>query len=275
MKNVLLFSIIFLSVNLYSQCNGCNKNNQKLDIWDIQYTCNQKLISYDECNNITNVLTESISIAKTGEELLNVGLQKWNNNELTFFALFDNRYKLNLEQFTKFKNLNHLLLKGIEIIDNNFKKKIILKGEYILLIRNQLSIPLSQLEFSNNLKYISLDENHLTGEITEQFFNNPELINLSIEYNELSGHLPVDLSGAKKLKFFTLNNNIITGSVPKSICELADLEVLHLQYNKFDKLPECICEMKKRSIDIELYGNKFCEEIPKCIEESIGFQECF
>ena len=175
MKNVLLFSIIFLSVNLYSQCNGCNKNNQKLDIWDIQYTCNQKLISYDECNNITNVLTESISIAKTGEELLNVGLQKWNNNDLTFFALFDNRYKLNLEQFTKFKNLNHLLLKGIEIIDNNFKKKIILKGEYILLIRNQLSIPLSQLEFSNNLKYISLDENHLTGEITEQFFNNPEL----------------------------------------------------------------------------------------------------
>jgi|GEM_PF-7133640 len=275
MKNVFLFSIIFLSINLYSQCNGCNKNNQKLDIWDIQYSCNQKLTSYDECNDITNVLTESISIAKTGEELLNIGLQKWNNNELSFFALFDNRYKFNLEQFTKFKNLNHLLLKGIKITDNNFKKKIKLNGEYILLIRNQLSIPLSQLEFSKKLKFVSLDENHLTGEVSEQFFNNPELINLSIEFNKLSGHLPVDLSGAKKLKFFTLNNNKITGAVPESICELADLKVLHLQYNELDKLPECICEMKKRSIDIELYGNKFCEEIPKCIEKSIGFQECF
>jgi hypothetical protein len=275
MKNILTFIFLFISLNLYSQCTGCNKSNQKLDIWDVNYECSQELENYNLCSNTKLLLSDIILNSDSNNSINEFGFQKWKNNELTFLALFDNRYKFNIQHLVKFKKLTHLLLKGIEINDNNFNNKILLNGEYILLVRNQLTIPLSQFVFSNNLKYISLDENHLTGEISQQFFNNTNLINLSIEYNELSGHLPFNLSGAKKLKFLTINNNKIKGAIPESICELTDLKVLHLQYNEFDKLPECICEMKKRLIDIELYGNKFCEEIPKCIEESIGFQECY
>ena len=152
---------------------------------------------------------------------------------------------------------------------------MVFESEYLLFRQNNFKSPINKLKFSKNLKYLSLDENNLFGQIPDWFTTYPKLINLSIEYNNISGIIPLGINNLYNLKSLTLNNNELNGAVPESICELPNLKILHLQYNNLETLPNCICELRKNGVEIELYGNKFCEDVPKCIENNIGFQECF
>ena len=268
------FSLLTIFFNfIFSQCDGCNPSFQAIDLWNIQINCEKKVQNYMDCNstNFFTYLTQKQSDINFNE----FGSQKWNYGKLEYFYFYDNRYFIDENGLKELENVNSLFLDGVPIQLNVESIPLNFEGEHILFRQNGFKTLLTDTQFSENLKYISLDENLFYGELPQYFFNYPNLINLSIEYNNLNGEIPEDVSGAIKLKNFTLNNNKLSGKVPDSICELQDLKVLHLQYNELSELPDCICELKKRGVQIELYGNKFCNEIPKCIENDIGFQECF
>lgn len=269
--NIIYIIIILTNFELFSQCTGCNNGFQSINLWNINKSCEQYVKNYEDCN--VNGIFDEFSYSMKQTE--NTGSQKWNNNNLEYFYFFDNRLIFNENILEKLKSVKTLLLDGvaIKLKDPNYLLKF--DSEYLMFRQNNFYGLLSNLEFSKNIKYLSLDENKLYGNLPNILFSYPQLINLSIEYNNLTGVIPKDLSKAKKLKNITLNNNKLEGIIPESICDLKELKVLHLQYNELNNLPECICDLKKRGVEVELYGNKFCEDIPKCIENDIGFQECF
>ena len=191
---------------------------------------------------------------------LNIGSQKWIDGELDYLYYFDNRYKINEVALNSLSKVNSLFLDGVPISIDSDENKFLFHSEYLLLRQNDIQTSLNNFQFTENLRYISLDENNFNGDLPSYFFTYPILENLS---------------NAKALKNLTLNNNNLIGSVPESICDLTELKVLHLQYNNLSEIPDCICEMRKRGVEIELYGNKFCEDIPKCAENIIGFQDCY
>jgi len=267
---IFFISLLFINIQIFSQCTGCNENFQSIELWNLDQKCENYIQNYTDCNlDIFSEFGFTINQAKQ------TGSQIWKNSYLEYFYLFDNRLTIDENTLNKLSSVKTLLLDGVKIELNDINNPLKFESEYLLFRQNKFYGSMSNLKFSKNLKYLSLDENKLYGKIPEELFSYQELINLSIEYNNLTSEIPENLNGAIKLKNLTLNNNKLTGKVPESICNLKELKVLHLQYNELNMLPECICELKKRGVEIELYGNKFCEDIPKCIENDIGFQKCF
>ncbi|KAK4337631.1 hypothetical protein RND71_042118 [Anisodus tanguticus] len=88
-----------------------------------------------------------------------------------------------------------------------------------------------------NLKTLILNDNSISGNITE-FINalsecqNNSLETLNLSQNKLSGNLPSTLGYLRKLKDLQLRFNSLTGTIPETIGNLSYLEALYLTSNK-------------------------------------------
>ncbi|KAJ8562153.1 hypothetical protein K7X08_011444 [Anisodus acutangulus] len=88
-----------------------------------------------------------------------------------------------------------------------------------------------------NLKTLILNDNSISGNITE-FINalsecqNNSLETLNLSLNKLSGNLPSTLGYLRKLKDLQLRFNSLTGTIPETIGNLSYLEALYLTSNK-------------------------------------------
>jgi hypothetical protein len=94
----------------------------------------------------------------------------------------------------------------------------------------------SGLRNLTSLDDLDLSLNHLTGQIPVL---PRSLTGLAISMNSLSGPLPLDF-GAPNLTELSLFSNYLTGNVPRAICELKNLLLLDISNNLFEgEFPRC------------------------------------
>ncbi|RZC03081.1 Receptor-like protein Cf-9-like, partial [Glycine soja] len=100
---------------------------------------------------------------------------------------------------------------------------------------NNFSGPLPSLNMSNNLKYLSLFQNALTGPITStQWEKLLNLISINFGDNSFSGKFPSTLFTLPSLQELILSHNGFDGPIPKSFLHLKNLGYLLLSPNQFN-----------------------------------------
>ncbi|KAI3455824.1 hypothetical protein Pfo_012487 [Paulownia fortunei] len=130
-----------------------------------------------------------------------------------------------------------LLHLGANNLEGQIPKEIgnLQKLEVFGLNRNQFSgsLPASIFNISALQIFTSVGTN-LSGELPPNFGQGtPNLEDLYLGMNNLSGFIPDSISNASKLTILDLSNNSFTGPIPDSLGNLNGLELLNLGDNKF------------------------------------------
>ncbi|KAM7274935.1 hypothetical protein ACFE04_016801 [Oxalis oulophora] len=81
------------------------------------------------------------------------------------------------------------------------------------------------------LSAMSLNNNLLTGEITDSFQNLPALVNLDLSFNNMSGQLPPSLASLSSLSTLHVQNNQLSGNL--DVLEDLPLTDLNVENNLF------------------------------------------
>jgi len=79
---------------------------------------------------------------------------------------------------------------------------------------------------------ISLDYNHLSGSLPPELGNLTNLQSLSLHDNQLSGSIPPELGNLTNLGSLDLSNNQLSGSIPPELGNLTNLQSLSLYNNQ-------------------------------------------
>eukprot|EP00249_Psilotum_nudum_P024467 c29192_g1_i5 orf=1089-2837(-) len=79
---------------------------------------------------------------------------------------------------------------------------------------------------------VSLANLGLSGVLSAEIGNLPNLQTLTLENNFLSGSLPTQLGNLKKLWTLNASNNSFSGSIPQTLGQLSQLQYLSLSHNK-------------------------------------------
>ena len=101
-------------------------------------------------------------------------------------------------------------------------------------------------EFSKltQLRELFLHNNKLSGLLTLP--NAPNLVDLRVNSNYLSGQLPSILYQLKQLKYFVADNNSFSGPLSSQVANLKNLVILSLRGNAFDgAIPAEIKQLKQ------------------------------
>ena len=138
------------------------------------------------------------------------------------------------------------------------------------------------LKTNNTLKDLSLNNNQLSGIIPLEIGNLTNLNSLFINQNQFTGSIPSDIGNLTNLKELFINQNQLTGEIPESIGNLSNIELLYLSGNQFTgQIPESICDL---DIDFggannwgvehfKIFGNQLCPPYPDCLTvEMVGAQ---
>ncbi|KAJ7952688.1 Receptor kinase [Quillaja saponaria] len=134
-----------------------------------------------------------------------------------------------------------------------------------------ISLDLSQNNFSGqlpekiaalHLNYLSLNDNHLEGEIPEILAENPNLQQLKLFNNSFSGKLPENLGRNSDLEDFDVSTNNFTGELPKYLCHRNKLEHLITFMNRFSgTIPESYGECNSLNY-VRIQNNLLSGEVP-------------
>ncbi|KAE8723948.1 leucine-rich repeat receptor-like protein kinase IMK2 [Hibiscus syriacus] len=112
------------------------------------------------------------------------------------------------------------------------------------------------------LQVLSLDYNFLTGTIPVSLSKLSLLQQVSLSHNQISGTIPDQIGTLSKLQLLDLSNNSINGSFPFSFSNLSSLVSLNLGDNRLSgKIPSSIGNMSGIN-QLDLSRNKFSGEIP-------------
>ncbi|CAI9786209.1 unnamed protein product [Fraxinus pennsylvanica] len=95
-------------------------------------------------------------------------------------------------------------------------------------LSGQLTPQLGQLP---NLQYLELYSNNISGRIPNDLGNLTNLVSLDLYLNSLNGPIPSTLGELQRLRFLRLNNNTLTGTIPMSLTNVTSLQVLDLSNN--------------------------------------------
>ncbi|KAL4272843.1 hypothetical protein GQ457_13G003210 [Hibiscus cannabinus] len=126
-------------------------------------------------------------------------------------------------------------------------------------------IPDDMFDRLPNLKELSMSVNMLSGTIPENLFKCKELQSLSLSLNQLEGSLPVEIGNLNMLQFFSIGGNQFEGEIPEQIRNLTLLERLDCSRNNFTgTLPQQIGNLKNLEF-LSLGDNNFVGPIPLAI----------
>jgi len=146
------------------------------------------------------------------------------NNSLEILDLSNNQLKQELPKVPNHSGSSNNLGNLVELYlhENQFTGKI---PKYIISDTNK----------PQNLTYLTLNSNRLSGNIPDGLNDLKLLTNLQIQENKLDGDLP-NLGNLTNIKVFYANHNQLTGN-PTSLASMSNLERVKLQNNNFDSLP--------------------------------------
>jgi len=98
-----------------------------------------------------------------------------------------------------------------------------------------------------NLKKLFLSDNNIAGNFPAFEIDSLSVSNLEsilLQNNVISGNITNDIEQLGQLKFLNLNSNNIIGTLPDGICNLSNLENIQLFDNNLTgKLPACLAEL--------------------------------
>ncbi|KAK4253004.1 hypothetical protein QN277_010845 [Acacia crassicarpa] len=135
---------------------------------------------------------------------------------------------------------------------------------YVELEANNLTgqIP-SEVGSCQNLALLNLAQNQLSGELPAELGKLKNLQVLQLQGNKLSGQIPTQVSQLKKLLTLNLSDNSLNGTIPQAMFNLVTLSKLYLQQNKLSgSIPTSIIGMESL-IELQLGENQLSGSIPK------------
>ncbi|KAJ7540903.1 hypothetical protein O6H91_10G035500 [Diphasiastrum complanatum] len=135
------------------------------------------------------------------------------------------------------------------------------------LFLNELSGPIPDLRSCLSLVRVRLQDNQLTGSITEGLGVLENLTRLELARNKIAGSIPADLGLAPSLAFIDLSNNLIQGNIPGGLWKLPNLQVLYASGNSISQsIPEEIGNASTL-LGLDLSNNALTGVIPETIRK--------
>ncbi|KHN28133.1 LRR receptor-like serine/threonine-protein kinase GSO1 [Glycine soja] len=128
-------------------------------------------------------------------------------------------------------------------------------------------------EYWKGLSFLFMESNMLTGELPSSMDSFIDLIALDLHNNNLSGNFSLDLSNVTNLEFINIRENNFSGIVPTKMPH--GMEVMLLGSNQFEgNIPPQLCNLSSL-IQLDLFHNKLSGSIPQCISDipSLGGAE--
>ncbi|KAL4436980.1 hypothetical protein ABPG75_004119 [Micractinium tetrahymenae] len=121
------------------------------------------------------------------------------------------------------------------------------------------AVPLAELCPLKSLREFDVDGGKLTGPIPAGFAQCfPELIELDLSYNSLTGTLPREIADNKNLEQFKVEHNQLVGSIPPEYGAMPALSWLRLADNGFvGTIPASFSSSAPRLYQLQLDGNDF------------------
>ncbi|GEM_PF-208128 len=165
------------------------------------------------------------------------------NNSLEILDLSDNKLEGNLPKVTS-GNLNSLA--ELYLYGNKFTSSI---PKYIV----------SETIKPENLVYLAINDNQLSGSIPKELNQLTELTNIEMQNNKLEGDVP-DLTALNQLRLLYLYNNELTGDISK--INVSNLERVKIQNNQFDGIPDFSSSSNLINLQVENNQLTFASIIP-------------
>jgi Leucine-rich repeat (LRR) protein len=117
------------------------------------------------------------------------------------------------------------------------------------LQNNDLSGTISNAFYSNiDLQSIHLDNNNLYGSLSTRVGNLVDAVSLDMSGNALSGTLPTSLGQLTLLQSLIIGNNTLTGTIPTELGLLSSLQSLYISLNRITgSVPAEVCELVRQN----------------------------
>ncbi|WMV60414.1 hypothetical protein MTR67_053799 [Solanum verrucosum] len=136
-------------------------------------------------------------------------------------------------------------------------------------IRGQIPNWFSRIRW-DNLYYLNLSHNSLTGYLQQFHFHNLEYLDL--KFNFLQGPLPSSICNMNNLKLLDLSRNNLSNSIPSCLGSMSSLTVLDLRRNNFTGSLPPLCEQNTSLRTIVLNGNQFEGTLPMSLLNCSGLE---
>ncbi|XP_027183840.1 probable leucine-rich repeat receptor-like protein kinase At5g63930 [Coffea eugenioides] len=178
-------------------------------------------------------------------------------------------------------NLSFLI--SLDMSNNNFHGHLpegmshLCRLSFMALSNNNLTgeIP-SWLGVLERLQYLSLTENNFFGELPANICDNlPNLKELDLSWNQLSGQILSGLSNCSGLKSLDLSVNQFNGYIPKAVGNLKMLEELDLGDNNLEgSIPEGIGNLQSLRV-LSITSSNLSGSIPREIGNLTMLEEVY
>ncbi|XP_058754043.1 receptor-like protein EIX2 isoform X1 [Vicia villosa] len=123
-------------------------------------------------------------------------------------------------------------------------------------------------EYWKGISFLYLQSNMLTGELPPSMGSLIDLEILDLHDNNLSGNFSLFLSGLTNLEFINIGGNNFSGTLPVKMPH--GMEVMILRSNQFEgNIPPQLCNISSL-LQLDLSHNKLSGPIPKCINNIHG-----
>lgn len=132
------------------------------------------------------------------------------------------------------------------------------------------AVPLPELCPLASLREFDVDGGRLTGPIPTGFAQCfPELIELDLSYNSLTGTLPREIADIRALEQFKVEHNVLSGSIPPEYGTMPALSWLRLADNAFvGPIPASFAASAPRLHQLQLDGNNFAGNLSPLAQHS-------
>ncbi|KAM7519171.1 hypothetical protein LguiB_018133 [Lonicera macranthoides] len=145
---------------------------------------------------------------------------------------------------------------------------------YLELDGNKLTGPIPpQLGLCKKLALLNLANNLLTDVLPRELGNLNNVQVMKLQMNSLSGEIPIEITNLTRLQLLNISSNSLRGSIPPSISNLQNLDNLDLQRNHLSgPLPSTIGSLNSL-LELQLANNQLegvIISLPKYLQISLN-----
>ncbi|XP_044483534.1 receptor-like protein 7 [Mangifera indica] len=158
--------------------------------------------------------------------------------------------------------LDHIPWKNLQYLDlrsNSIQAPFPIAPPYLKFLslsNNNLTGEIPQLCNMSILQVVDLSNNNLNGTIPECMVNSSSLHVLDVQKNRLHGDIPRAFATGNNLKTLNFNGNGLEGPIPQSLVNCSRLEVLDLGNNNInDSFPYWLGDLPKLQVLVLRFNN--------------------